>query len=43
MPYKRIGRKVLKKKGRKWVVVKVHETVEQAQKHLIALRIHVKD
>lgn len=41
MPYKRDGRTIYKLQNGKWVVVKVHDSVEEAKKHLAALNINV--
>jgi hypothetical protein len=45
VPYRRRGRVVEKKTASGWTRVPggVHKTVEEAQKHLIALRINVEE
>lgn len=42
MPYKRVGRKVLVKRGKRWIVLKTHRSVTAATKHLQALNINVR-
>jgi len=44
VPYKRVGKVVMKKTSHGWVRVKggVHETEEEAQDHLKALQINVE-
>ena len=43
MPYKRVGRTVLKQlPGGKWVEEKTHATHKQAEAHLAALRSNVE-
>ena len=43
MPYKRTGRTVYVQKNGEWRVLKKHPDERAAQKHLIALRINVKE
>ena len=40
MPYKRVGNKILVKRGSKWVVKYTHDTADQAQQQLEALYVH---
>lgn len=42
MPYKRVGRKVLIKRGMRWVILKTHRSVTAALKHLQTLNINVR-
>jgi hypothetical protein len=43
MPYKRIGKTVYVRKDGEWQVVKKHPNERAAQKHLVALKINVKE
>jgi hypothetical protein len=42
MPYKRVGKKILVRRGRKWVPLKVHKTMADAIRHLRALKLNVR-
>ena len=41
MPYMRVGKVVMVKKGGKWRALKTHATAAKAKKHLAALNINV--
>ena len=42
MPYKRVDKEVMVRKGHAWRRLKLHDSVKAAEAHLTALRINVR-